>query len=99
MINETRSIQDVIDFLNELLKVDENAVRLLIEQRVPCNNELADHPTVQVRSRPNTQPVVGLLGILNGLYGIDEKGYGPIGAIIESDGHISSFERVKHKGD
>lgn len=42
-------------------------MQALVESRVPCNDALADHPTVQVGEGPGGRPVVGLLGILNGL--------------------------------
>jgi len=77
----TLTVDTAIEFLNELLRADPQAVSALIETRVPCNQELADHPTVQVRSYGlNGGYQVGLLGILNGLFGVDEEGWGPIAA-------------------
>lgn len=96
MIHETRSVQETIDFLNELLKLDEPAITRLIESRVACNEDLTEHPTVQVQDVVGA-PSVGLLGILNGLFGTDEKGWGPITAVVEDDGTISSFKRTEHK--
>jgi hypothetical protein len=92
------TLEETITLLNELLKLDEPGMRALIEQRVPCNKALADHPTVQVQAREDAQSmqtVVGVLGILNGLFGTDEEGWGPITANFE-DGctELLSFEQT-----
>lgn len=100
---------DLIAFLNELVKIDPVAIRALIEARVPCNAHLANHPTVQVSAHgpgnshymaiPPGEYRVGILGILNGYAGtIDDghfAGYGPIAAIVEDDGSISGFRRTE----
>jgi len=83
---DTVTIDETIGFLNKLISVDSEAVHDLVETRVPCNEEFANHPTVQVVSGQSGQEAqVGLLGILNGLFGIDNKGYGPISAIFDKD--------------
>jgi len=69
------TLKDAIDFLNELVKIDADALRALIGHRVPCNNGLVDHPTVQVGEFGGVFQV-GMLGILNGLFGVNEDGYG-----------------------
>jgi hypothetical protein len=48
--------------LNELVKVDVQAIDELIEKRVPCNQKMIDHPTVVC-----LEGKVGLLGVLNGI--------------------------------
>lgn len=63
-------MEKVVNLLNELNKADPRVLKKLIEYRVPCNEKVADHPTVQV-SPEGDEYVVGLLGILNGLF--DEK--------------------------
>jgi len=69
----------IVDFLNNLLEYDRAAVEALINTRVDCSDEMANHPTVQVRSHGDgNQHRVGLLGILNGLCGIKKNGYGLI---------------------
>lgn len=79
--------RDVVRLLNEAVKVDRQAVQDLIECRVPCNKGLADHPTIQVSAfdEQTGEPTpgeykVGLLGILNGLFGTDCEGWGFITA-------------------
>jgi hypothetical protein len=80
--------EPLIAFLNEVARIDPQALRALIEQRVPCGDALADHPSVQVDA--STSPAhVGLLGILNGFCGVIEagerEGWGPITAEIGPD--------------
>jgi hypothetical protein len=96
----------LIAFLNELIAIDPYAIAELLITRVPCNQQLADHPTVQVASgkdgggyifiAPGTFRV-GMLGILNGFCGkIDEgprKDWGPITARYE-DGRLICVERT-----
>lgn len=57
----------IVNYLNELLKLDYQAVFALIKCRVPCNEALINHPTVQVVEDSDGNSVFGLLGILNGL--------------------------------
>lgn len=89
------SARDVVDYLNELLGLDLVAISSLIETRVLCNKLLADHPTVQVV--PNeTGNVVGLLGILNGLFGVKKDFTGYIGAQMEGN-TVIKFEYIEKK--
>ena len=60
----------MVEFLNEICRIDPYAMYELIESRVPCNQELSDHPTVQVQLDRDGGPVVGFLGVLNGWYGL-----------------------------
>jgi hypothetical protein len=54
----------VLDTLNEAYEADAPAINDLIEHRVPCNERLADHPTIQVGGNPTE---VGMLGVINGI--------------------------------
>jgi hypothetical protein len=47
MSREQVSIDDTIEYLNELLSVDANAIAALVGFRVQCNAALRDHPTVK----------------------------------------------------
>jgi len=69
----------VIDYLNELVELDREAMQELVDGRVDCNNQFAEHS------------VVGMLGVLNGLFGIDPDGCGPIAAVFEDDGTLTGF--------
>ena len=87
--------QRVIDFLNELVAIDREAVEKLIETRVPCNQALTDHPTVQVSCLPGQQHVVGMLGILNGLVGAKADGWGYI--MADFDNTIEPMKLIKFR--
>lgn len=97
------SIDDAIKFFNELINIDEKAVVKLINYRVECNKEIANHPTVQVGERigeENPCYDVSWLGIINGLFGVDEEtGYGYICAEVKMEGNdqimkIKEFRRT-----
>lgn len=56
--------------LNEALVADPAAVYALLCNRVPCNETLAAHPTIQVGRVPGMDHAlyhVGMLGVLNGV--------------------------------
>jgi len=55
----------VVKVLNEMLALDREATQNLFAYRALVNNELAEHPTVQVRQN-NT---VGIIGVINGMLG------------------------------
>ena len=96
---------DLIAFLNSLVEIDRYAIAELLCIRVPCNQALADHPSVQVQTgregggytyiAPGTSRV-GMLGLLNGFCGtLDDgprKGWGPIVAQYD-EGRLVRFER------
>ena len=94
--------QDLADLLikrlNEISKTDPTAMEWLLKNRVECNDALADHPTVQVNSEGD-KPMVGMLGILNGLVGaIDDdgpkKGWGFIAAKWDDEQGFTGFVRT-----
>jgi len=85
----------IITVLNECVALDREALHKLIETRVPCNRALADHPTVQVSSgAPGEFSTVGLLGILNGIVGVDSDGWGFIAASFDEEGKLVKFLRT-----
>jgi hypothetical protein len=63
--------QGIANLLNSLLAVDPAACGRLIAARVPCNDLVAEHPSIVVEDGKDgegrTSPVVGVLGVLNGL--------------------------------
>jgi len=79
MLKDYVTSQEVCDLLNELLKIDYTCVHNLISHRERCNKKFAEHPTVQVKQyKTDKFPVVGIIGIINGLFGIREDGMGAI---------------------
>ncbi len=84
--------QKIVDYLNDLLDHDRPAIAALVVNRVPCNEELADHPTCQAGQQHGGY-YFGFLGVLNGLCGVDEMGFGPVIAVF--DDPENEGEKVK----
>lgn len=77
---------DAVILLNEALQADRDAIKLLFAQRVECNEKLAFHPTIQVKQTELYAIYsVGFLGLLNGIFGINENMAGFICAVYEGD--------------
>lgn len=91
---------DAVKVLNRIHAADPTVLPALIGHRIPCNEALADDPTVQVGPLPKDAPVrdgreweVGLLGIVNGLFGTRTRfGPGFIGAVADEDGKLVEFK-------
>lgn len=64
--------QQIVDLLNEAVKLDKSAMHALVSNRVPATTALRDHPTIEVddAGMPG-YPKVGLMGILNGITRLD----------------------------
>jgi hypothetical protein len=82
---------EAVRVLNEAIALDPEAVRLLCNARVPCNEALADHPSIQVGRGPSVGQsdhdwVVGMLGIVNGICGVDDNGWGFVGVEFDECG-------------
>lgn len=77
--NDT-ALRQAVRVLNEAFRADPAAVHALICNRVPCNETLADHPTIVVSSVRTSAGGehynVGPLGILNGVLGTDHLAIG-----------------------
>jgi hypothetical protein len=83
MLNDPCSVDHALQILNEMLAADPDAAKSLVETRVLCNEVLADHLTIQVMGDPDGFRV-GLLGVLNGIFGTEGDGGGPIAAHFET---------------
>ena len=83
--------RELCGYLNELLALDEEAILAFCENRVPCNDQLADHPTIQVSPNEDTgisskKYSVGILGIINGFVGVRySDGYGYLCAVYNDE--------------
>jgi hypothetical protein len=91
MLRDPCSLEDAVLTLNEALRFDPKAITELIDHRVPCNPDLADHATIQTMPSFGANKV-GLLGILNGIFGTASDGRGPIAAIYDDAGRLVRFE-------
>lgn len=79
-------VREVIDVLNRIHEKDPTVLPALINYRVPCNDVLAEDPTVQVGITPEGGWEVGLLGILNGVCGVNANDIGFIAAYFGKNG-------------
>jgi hypothetical protein len=92
---------ELVARLNSLIKkrpIREDIGSLLLTN-VPCHEPTIKHPTIQTQAWR-----LGVLGLLNGLVGVDpnlkggKKGHGYISAVFEDDGaELVCFERTKNK--
>lgn len=98
-IKHTTAAQ-VVEYLNELLKLDQTAMQNLLSNRVMCGRAIGEHPTVQVRqlSEANVVYDVGPLGVINGMFGVYDdgihKGWGPIVAIYDENSKLLTGFRL-----
>lgn len=84
--------EQAVETLNDLFKRDPGALRRLARARVGCNKALATHPTCQVQQVDD--PVlleVGMLGVLNAIFGCGADGRGYIAANYDDNGEFVGF--------
>lgn len=83
---EPVSVVVAVAILNRALDADPVAVSCLVNNRIPCNDLLANDPSVQV-GHTDDDPLkgfeVGMLGIINGIFGTRPDRVGWIAAICD----------------
>ncbi len=82
------TVQQTINILNDALQKDQRAIQNLISTRTECNEQLAQHPSIQVKEDKNGQCAVGLLGIINGIF---KTKVGTIQAVFDEQGKLEKF--------
>lgn len=86
------TVEEAVAVLNRINVSDPTVLADFIAHYVPVSEALADDPTVQVGQPPGrTGYHVGLLGILNGIFGVRDDGRGWITAMVNADRSIASF--------
>jgi len=65
------SAQYVVDFLNELVRLDKYAMTDMMSERISVNREFRTHPTVLFMDLVEGVPEVGLMSIINGMFGLE----------------------------
>lgn len=86
---ETIAVKDVIAMLNEIHQLDPELTTNMVLHRFPCNEGVKNHKTVQAHCYGDASvenPKVGIVGLLNGILGIDSNHFGPVAANFEKDG-------------
>ena len=85
----------VCNYLNQLLEVDYQAISSLVESRVPISDTtLLYHPTCQVTTEEGKEPMVGLLGIVNGIILEDSGDNRCVAGIYDEDDKLIKFEVI-----
>lgn len=85
-------VDKAVDLLNTALALDPQALTDLVNMRVKCNKDLANHPTIQAGQYQGTYRV-GFLGLMNGALG--DSPTGVIGAEGPIDETTGQFTRIK----
>lgn len=93
--SRNQAIHNAVDVLNRIHSKDRTVLPALIFFRTPCNDELANDETVQCGLVEGTDKFeVGFLGVLNGIFGIDERGWGYIYAHFDDDKNLTHFSTL-----
>lgn len=101
MINREIAEQSV-KLLNEAFELDPESIERLVLTRIPCNEALTQHPTIQVGPARmvahNPGMAVGLIGILNGIAGANSDSLGAIAVIVDNaTGKIKGFQVLQDR--
>lgn len=84
-------VEDAIRILNELFEASPEAMERLYLHRVPCTAKLSEHPTCQVGATQGGFDL-GIVRVLNALFGCGENGQGYIAAKIDDvTGNLVGF--------
>ena len=92
MVKPSITPQDAVDLLNTMLRLDPSGTAVLIGVRQPVNEALALGTEIAIHGTPEGILMAGLLGVINGLFGMREDERGCITAIYDSSGVLDRFE-------
>lgn len=95
-IKESVTVDEVIAILNRAIDEDIIAMTALFGVRVKCNEDLSNDPTIPVRSHEDDSVTVGVMGIINGLFGYDDKTGDGVIMGTGKEGALDRFIRVDH---
>ena len=82
MIRNSITVDQVLEVLNRAVAADKDALKQLLQARISCNDKLASDPEIQVGCYHTGKPTIGVLGLLNGLFG-EQEGWGAIVAVFK----------------
>ena len=88
-------IDYAIIILNDAVEADHDAVLALVNFRMPVNDVLAAHQTIQVGQDSS----LGVVGLINGLFGIKDDGCGYITMDCDTEepaaGRVPTITKIK----
>lgn len=73
----------MIEYLNYILSEDRATISKMLLTRYPCNKELTDNTIILTNDEG-----IRFLGILNGLFGLNEEGRGKITMELDTDTNL-----------
>lgn len=76
------TINHAVQWLNEALEADREAIQHLFDLKVSCNAALASHPTFQIQVGPDGHWITPI-GLVNGILGIREDGWGYVAIVYD----------------
>jgi len=85
-------VEKAVNLLNAALALDPHALTELVNMRVECNKDLANHPTIQSGQYQDVYRV-GFLGLMNGALG--DSPTGVIGAEGPIDDVTGRFIKIR----
>jgi len=85
-------VTKAIDVLNDALSRDPEAMTRLVNLRVPCRKELGQHSTIRIQ-RLGDEHRVGILGLINGIFGDWPSGVIGAEGPLDDAGHFIRIKR------
>lgn len=96
MIKEQITLDEFIGKLNEFLLLDPDAFEAIFTHRVRCNEFVARHETIQVGKTRGGYYRLSIVGLLNGVFGIDENGSGDLCGVYDEQNNLIRIDRVSN---
>lgn len=91
------AVDRAIEVLNRAIQKDPEAIRKLFKIQIECNDEIAADADIQVKAEGN-KTFIRPLGLINGLFGAAEDGFGKIVAICSDEtGDFQKFVKYDPK--
>ena len=91
------AVDKAIEVLNRAIQKDPDAIRRLFKVQIECNEELLNDPDIQIKVEGN-KCFIRPLGLINGLFGAAEDGFGKIVAICSDEsGDFQKFVKYDPK--
>ncbi|MGW8178297.1 MAG: hypothetical protein ACWGQW_05960 [bacterium] len=94
-------VDRIVKIVNLAIEADPSAMRALFENRVPCNQRLADDPEIQVmKENDDVGYTIGMLGLLSGIAGTrtykGQENFSKIWAVYNVDCPIHGTNEEEH---